>query len=114
MARIWKSYCAVPITGMLIDTLAYQFIETWAHRDKSFLYHDYLVRDFMDFLTGQSQSQTFFRAPGSGSAVGNFGVFQHKARSAHLRALEAIKAENDGYRWTANQKWREIFGPLYG
>ena len=26
--RVWAGYCSVPISGMLIDTLAYQFIET--------------------------------------------------------------------------------------
>jgi hypothetical protein len=114
MARVWKDYCAVPISGMLIDTLAYQFVETWLHRDKSFLYHDYLARDFMHCLSGQSQAQTYFRAPGSGSFVSNVGVFQYKARSAHLRALEAISYESSSHRWSATQKWREIFGPLYG
>jgi len=37
MARAWRDYNAVPINGMLIDTLAYQFIETWPHRDKGYL-----------------------------------------------------------------------------
>ena len=27
MMRVWAGYCSVPISGMLIDTLAYQFIE---------------------------------------------------------------------------------------
>lgn len=113
MGRVWRGHCAVPITGMLIDTLAYQFIAGWPHRDKSFLYHDFLVRDFMAFLSEQSQAQQWWRAPGSGSAVWTKGVFQHKARSAHLRAVEAIAADDKGQRWTARQKWREIFGPLF-
>jgi hypothetical protein len=39
------------MSGMLIDTLAYQFMETYEHRSKSFLYHDYMARDFFDFLS---------------------------------------------------------------
>ncbi len=113
MARVWREYCGVPISGMLIDTLAYQFIAGWAYRDKSFLYHNYLVRDFMAFLAAQSQMQQWWRAPGSGSAVWSKGIFQHKARSAYLRSVEAIEAEGKGQRWTARQKWKEIFGSLF-
>jgi hypothetical protein len=52
MARVWRDYCSVPISGLLIDTLAYQFIENYEHRDKSFLYHDYMARDFFAYLCG--------------------------------------------------------------
>jgi hypothetical protein len=36
MMRVWKDYCDVPMSGILIDTLAYQFLENYEHRDKSF------------------------------------------------------------------------------
>ena len=42
LMRGWAGYCAVPISGMLIDTLAYQFIDNYQYRDKSFLYHDFI------------------------------------------------------------------------
>ncbi|WP_223252611.1 SMODS domain-containing nucleotidyltransferase [Paracoccus mutanolyticus] len=51
MTRIWRDQHSVPISGMLIDTIAYQWIATWPYRDKSFLYHDFLVRDFMKHLS---------------------------------------------------------------
>lgn len=113
MLRIWKDVCSVPISGMLLDTLAYQFIGTWTHRDKSFLYYDWLFRDFFDFLSQQDQNQNVWRAPGSGSGVQRTGAFEHKARSAHLRACEAIKNASDGYEWSSRQKWREVFGTAY-
>jgi hypothetical protein len=37
MMRVWRDYCDVSMSGMLIDTLAYQFMETYEHRSKSFL-----------------------------------------------------------------------------
>lgn len=113
MMRIWKNYCSVPISGMLIDTLAYQFIENYPYRTKSFLYHDFLARDFFDFLSKQDQNQNWWRAPGSGSWVQRKGTFEHKARSAYLRACEAIQYNDDGHQWSRRQKWREVFGPLY-
>lgn len=113
MARVWKDYVSAPISGMLIDTLAYQFIENWAHRDKSFLYYDYMARDFFIFLAKQDQSQTHWRAPGSGSHVSRKGIFEHKARSAELRCVEAIAHAQKEEHYSSRQKWREVFGPLY-
>jgi hypothetical protein len=111
MGRVWCGHCNVPMSGMLVDTLVYQFIETYEHRDKSFVYHDYMVRDFFDYLSKQNQTQTYWRAPGSASMVTRNGVFENKARSAYLRTCEAI-AYND-QEWSRRQKWREIFGSLY-
>ncbi|MEQ1882807.1 MAG: nucleotidyltransferase, partial [Burkholderiales bacterium] len=53
MARAWRDYNSAPMNGMLIDTLAFQFMETWQYRDKSYLYYDFLTRDFFKYLAGQ-------------------------------------------------------------
>jgi hypothetical protein len=113
MMRVWRDYCNVPMSGMLIDTLAYQFIETYAHRDKSFLYHDFMARDFFDYLSKMDTQQMHWRAPGSASFVTRTGTFEYKARSAYLRAVEAIVYDNGNHEWSRRQKWREVFGPLY-
>ena len=57
MGRIWKPEQAVPISGMLIDTLAFNFIDDWPHKEKSYLYHDYLVRDFFLSLSNCDTKQ---------------------------------------------------------
>jgi hypothetical protein len=98
------------MSGMLIDTLAYQFIDTWAHRDKSYFYYDFLTRDFFNFLAGLSTQQTYWLAPGSGSYVYRSDVFQYKARSAELRALEALEYQRNNHDWSARQKYRDIYG----
>jgi hypothetical protein len=113
MMRVWAKHCAVPITGILIDTLGYQFIENYQHRDKSFLYHDFMARDYFDYLYKQDEKQTVWRAPGSGSHVNRTGVFEHKARSAYLRSVEAIEYNDNNHEWSRRQKWREVFGSLY-
>lgn len=113
MARAWRDYNNVPMSGMLIDTLAYQFIETWAHRDKSYLYYDYMTRDFFNFLANQTTTQQYWLAPGSGSYVYRKGSFEYKARQAELRALEALEYLKGGYEWSAKQKFREIYGTAF-
>lgn len=50
MMRAWKRQWHVPISGLLIDTLAYQFIENWEYRNKSYLYYDFMSRDFFSWM----------------------------------------------------------------
>jgi hypothetical protein len=109
MMRDWKNKWAVPIGGLLIDTLAYQFIETWEYRDKSFAYYDYMCRDFFKWMVAQDESQKRWRAPGSGQYVWAKGLFQHKAKRCYNLSLEAIEYERATQEWSAKQKWRDIF-----
>lgn len=113
IARVWNDNVSAGMSGMLIDTLAYQFIETWEYRSKSYMYYDFMCRDFFRFLAAQDKSQSYWRAPGSGSYVWRKSVFEHKARSAELRTLEAITAEREKNHWTARKLWREVFGTQF-
>lgn len=112
MTRAWKNQWNVPIGGLLIDTLAYQFIDSWEFKDKSFLYYDYLSRDFFKWMSEQSLDQTYWKAPGSNQYVYGKGAFQHKAKRCYNISLEAIEYEtaDPKQEWSAKQKWREIYG----
>lgn len=110
--RAWKRNWDVPIGGLLIDTLAYQFIDDWQYKDKSYLYYDYLCRDFFRFMADQDKNKEYWKAPGSGQYVYGKGLFQWKARRCFNISFEAVEHETaDPKReWSAKQKWREIFG----
>jgi hypothetical protein len=112
MARAWRDQNNVSMSGMLIDTLAYQFIDGWAHKDKSYVYYDWMTRDFFGFLAGQDAQKTNWTAPGSGSWVYG-GGFQYKARQAELRTKEAIDYEQQNYAYTAKQIYRGIYGSAF-
>lgn len=115
MARAWKNQWNVPIGGLLIDTLAYQFIENYEYRDKSYLYYDYMCRDFFRWMADQDEEQEWWRAPGSGQWVWGKGLFQYKAKRAYNIALDAIAHEmsKPKQEWSAKQKWREVFGSTF-
>lgn len=113
MARAWKDKWSVPIGGLLIDTLAHNFLTQWEHRDKSFIFYDWMSRDFFYYLLGQNQSQLYWLAPGSNQQVTRKGVFEHKARQCYNLSLEAINYEQNGYNASAKQKWREIYGTKF-
>lgn len=109
MARAWRDQNNVSISGMLIDTLAYQFIIGWAYRDKSYVWYDWMTRDFFAFLADQEAGKTHWTAPGSGSWVYG-GGFQYKARQAELRTKEAIDNQQHNYDYTAKKLYRGIYG----
>lgn len=113
MARAWKRYNSVPISGHLIDTLAHRFLTNWANKDKSYLYYDWMSRDFFEFLKRQNASQTTWYAVGSGQSIYNPENFRSKATIAYNKSLNAIKQESDGNSWTSKQTWREIYGTRF-
>lgn len=110
MARAWKRYNSVPISGHLIDTLAYKFLINWSNRDKSYLYYDWMSRDFFEYLKNQEANQTTWYAVGSGQSIYNPDNFRYKATIAYNKAVEAIKQETDGNSWSSKQTWRAIYG----
>ncbi len=107
MTRAWKNKHGIAMGGLLIDSLAHRFLtSTSDYDDKSYLYYDWMVRDFFKFLSGLPD-QEYFAALGSGQRVRVKKKFQKKAAKAHELCLEAIAV--DGTE-TQNEKWRKIFG----
>lgn len=107
MARAWKNKHGICMGGLLIDTLAYNFLNsTSEYDDKSFLYFDHMSRDFFEFLANE-ENHEYYRAPGSNQNVNVTSNFQRKARTAYDLCIAAIKAENSD---SVNDKWKKVYG----
>lgn len=113
MARAWKDQWNVPIGGLLIDTLAYNFMKQWEYRDKSYVYYDWMSRDFFEYLKNQDSNKQYWLAVGSNQYVYRKGAFEYKALRCYNISLEAIEHESNGRSWSAKQKWREIYGTKF-
>jgi predicted nucleotidyltransferase len=113
MARAWKGKCDVLMSGILIDTLAYKFITSWEYRDKSYLYYDFMSRDFFKYLKEIDSSQSYWLAPGSNRYVWKNGHFQSKASTAYNLSVDAINFETNNHSYSSKQKWREIYGTKF-
>lgn len=110
MARAWKNKHGVGIGGLLIDTLAHNFLKSTSdYDDKSYLYYDYMSRDFFAYLK-ELPKQDYFAALGSGQRVKVKKNFQRKAKKAHELCLKAIDAEG---KENQNDKWRAVYGRLF-
>ncbi|HCJ6265371.1 TPA: nucleotide-binding domain-containing protein [Pseudomonas aeruginosa] len=107
MARAWKNKHGVAMGGLLIDTLAYNFLNSTAEYDtKSFLYYDYMSRDFFKYLSDLPE-QNEYAAPGSRQRVRVKKKFQRKAKKAHELCLAAIEADGKS---NVNDKWKKVYG----
>jgi hypothetical protein len=110
MARAWKNKHGVAMGGLLIDTLAYNFLESTDEYDaRSYLYYDYMCRDFFKFLSEQPK-QSEYAALGSRQRVRVKKRFEKKAKKAYELCLEAIDASGED---SERQKWRNVFGNGY-
>lgn len=110
MARAWKNKHGVGMGGLLIDTLAYNFLSSAdEYDDKSYLYYDLMSRDFFSYLRDLPK-QDYFAALGSGQRVKVKKNFQRKAKKAYELCLKAIEAEGQANR---NDKWRKVYGRLF-
>lgn len=113
MAQAWKKNYNVSMSGILIDTLAYKFIGDWEYKDKSYLYYDYMSRDFFEYLKDIDTSQSYWLAPGSNRYVWKTDNFQSKVKTVYNNAVDAIAYENNSQLYSAKQKWREIYGTKF-
>ena len=110
MARAWKNKHGVKMGGLLIDTLAYNFLESTAEYDeRSYLSYDYMCRDFFAYLANQPK-QFEYAALGSRQRVRVKKRFERQAKKAHDLCVKAINASGQA---NERQKWRDVFGNAY-
>lgn len=113
MVRAWKEKNNVPIGGLLIDTLAYNFLKDWKYNNESFIYYDWITRDFLKYLSDQDKDKKYWFALGSNQLVYRTGNFEYKALVSYNLSLEAIEFEKDKYEYSANQNWVKIYGSIF-
>lgn len=107
MARAWKNKHGVGMGGLLIDTLAHNFLrDTKDYDDKSYLYYDWMSRDFFKYLS-ELPRQDYYAALGSGQRVRVKSIFQKPAKKAYDLALKAIEAAGKD---NESAKWKRIYG----
>lgn len=108
MARAWKNKNGVYMGGLLIDTLAYNFLNSTDDYDTvSFASYDEMCRDFFKYLYDQPKDQKEYGALGSKQRVKVHKPFKRKAKKAYDLSLDAIDATSDNAK---HNKWRDIFG----
>lgn len=110
MARAWKNKHGVGMGGLLIDTLAHNFLVGRSdYNQTAFGSCGHMMRDFLSYLADQPK-QDRYAALGSGQHVKVHKAFQSKAKKALQLADNALAA---GEEAKANSRWRKLFGRAY-
>jgi hypothetical protein len=107
MARAWKNKHGVAMGGLLIDSLAYNFLKSTKSFDgTSYARYDEMSRDFFAYLA-DLPDQEYHAALGSRQRVRVKKRFQNKAKRAYALCQEAIAATGADAQ---NAKWRKVYG----
>lgn len=110
MTRAWKNKHGVAMNGLVIDTLAHNFLLTTATFDKTtFSTCGQMMRDFLEYLSNQPKQERY-HALGSGQHVKVHKRFEGKAKKGLELADKALAAGEDA---KANNRWRKLFGRGY-
>ena len=108
MTRAWKNKHGVAMGGLLIDTLAHNFLKSTDKYDYANTSHyDEMVKDFFYYLSNLNKDQVEYRALGSNQVVKVKKPFVRKAKKTYELVLKAINAKGQKNEF---QKWRDIFG----
>ena len=110
MMRAWKATHDAPISGMLLDTLALNFMEEWEDNDKSFAYYGLMTQDFLEYLASRRKDQLHWYAKGSNRVLPSSDDFGEKANIAYKIVSRAFIFEEEDNWIEANKCWREVFG----
>ena len=107
MTRAWKNKCGEPMGGLLIDTLAHNFLsETDDYDNVGSGSYDQMVEDFFCYLKDQPK-QDYYLALGSRQRVHIKHDFRKAAKEAYEHSQKA-NAETDETKKC--KKWRVVFG----
>ena len=110
MTRAWKNKHGVAMGGLVIDTLAHNFLNArTTFNTTSFGSCGQMMRDFLYYLK-ELPEQGRYNALGSGQHVKVYKPFQKKAKKGFELADSALEAGEDP---KANNRWRKVFGRGY-
>ena len=113
ISKAWKVRHKVVMRDLLIDTFAYNFLVDWEDKKGSFIYYDYMIRDFFKYLSEQDTGTTEWSAIGSHQPVYALGNFTNKAKQALSLSQMAIDYQSSGNEDQARKVWVELFGSYF-
>lgn len=108
MQRAWNDKNNVNLHGIAIDTLIYNFFSTWSEEKTSYIYFDWLSRDFYKWLIDFVDSGQILFSFDYSYTIGLDKDLRSKSQTAYNRALKAI--ENAEKNSNAETEWRKIYG----
>lgn len=111
MLKKWISNCNVSIKSVVIERLLIEFLRISIYSKNSFVYYDYLTRDFFKFLIDSKNK--YVSLPGINEDIAIGDSWLSKAETAYKRACKACDYEAAKKDFDAAYEWKKIFGNDY-
>ena len=108
MMKRWQKERNVPLKSFQLERLAIEFLSQWPNSHHDVFWYDWMVRDFLAFLIGRTN--TWIVMPGTGEQVWLGNDWLSRARTAYGFAISACDNERDNYETLAGRDWQELFG----
>ena len=112
MLRAWKNTHTALMSGILLDTTAYRFLQNYEHADKSYTYYDWMSRDYFKFLLDHAE-QDNWEKPGNTGYVKREYCIKDDAQFAYDKALEALSDYSKNFKYCWHSDWRAIYGSKF-
>ena len=108
MLKTWQRVCNMPISSLVIELRAVNFLTKCQYADKSSVYYDWMVRDYLaELLTYVNGTCA---TPGLDEKIHYGDEWKSRAESAQARAVRACEFEAASKEFEATEEWRKIFG----
>lgn len=110
MLRAWNDENNVGLHGIAIDSIVYNFFESWESSKTSYVFFDFISRDFFNFVIKFiANREILFSLDGSYTI--EVGTIESKVKNAFEASKRAIASGSDSRE--AEEHWRKIFGKRF-
>lgn len=111
MMKAWKNYCSVPIKSLVIELTVIDFLRYWEHYDKSSVYYDWMIRDYLTYLLTKVNGSCTI--PGLSETLDYGYKWEFEAKRALDNINEAIDLDQRNLNYLVSDKLRKIFGSRF-
>lgn len=109
MLKAWRRSHRVAIASLALELLVAEFMLAWIYPRRSYLFYDWMIRDFFFWLVHQAHRDLL--TPGALENLCLGAGWVEDAAHAYGRARRACDQERDNRNADATDEWRQIFGP---
>jgi hypothetical protein len=106
----WRHHCDAGIKSIVLELMAIDFMKAWDKTQTSFIYDDWLVRDFLRYMV--NNYTTTYSLPGSGKTIETSLGWYMEARESMKDATSACQYGPDN--WLNQYYWRKVLGDDFG
>ena len=111
MLKVWRDAQGLALPSLVLDALVEEFVRIWLYNRRSFLFYDWMIRDFFFWLCYQAGRDVALFRSGERLPIGRDWV--DAAETAYATAVEACRLERLSADQAARDRWGTIFGDRF-